>query len=153
MAAVPSARRWRQRGLLVALGAGSGIITSIIVWALARGSFVLAEIAGSQANDWITGGIIFGAVLIISAVVSGIGGGLAGGLIGGLIVRRIWRASRNWLIGWIIVWSLMGMGAHLSWLSNANPDLSPILVTGWAFLGALIALFFVLIAPPWNARS
>ncbi len=153
MAAVPSARRWRQRGLLVALGAGGGTITSIVVWALARLSFVLAEIAGNQANDWIIGGIIFGVVLLISVVVSGIGGGLAGGWISGLIIQRIWRASRGWLIGWNIVWSLTGTGAHLFWLSNANPDLSPILVTGWVFLGALIALFFALIAPPWNARS
>lgn len=153
MAAVPSARRWRQRGLLVALGAGSGIITSIIVWALARVSFVLAEIAGNQANDWITGGIIFGTILLTGAVFSGIGGGLAGGWISGLIVRRIWRASRGWLIGWTIVWSLTGTGAHLFWLSTANPDLPLILVMGWACLGALIAVCFALIAPPWNARS
>lgn len=153
MCAVPSTRRWRQRGLLVALGAGGGIITSIVVWALARVSFALAEIASNQANDWITGGIIFGAVLLISAVVSGIGGGLAGGWLSGLIVRRIWRTSRGWLIGWTIVWTFMGIGLHVAWLSNANPDLSLILIAGWTFLGALIALFFALIAPPWNVRS
>lgn len=153
MSAVPSGGGWRQRGLLIALGAGSGSVTSIVVWTLARASFAMAEGAGNQANDWIIGGIIFGATLLIGVVVSGIGGGVAGGVISGLIVRRIWRASRGWLIGWIIVWSLVGMGTHIAWTTSALPDLNPAFILAWALPGALIALFFALIAPPWNTRS
>lgn len=134
------------------LGVVSGLIAAVIATALGQLMFAIAAGLGGQTGDWILGGIVFMAVLLPGLLVSGGGAGLAGGLASGLPALRLWRPSRRWLATWLIFWAAGGFGVQVVTAVNANPELSLISLGGWSVLGALLALGFALIAPPWRQR-
>lgn len=134
------------------LGVVGGLIAAVITTALGRLMFVIAAGLGDQTGDWILGGIVFVAVLLPGLLVSGGGAGLAGGLVSGLLALRLWCPSRRWLAAWLIFWTASCFGVEVMTAVNANPESSLISLGGWSVLGALLALGFALIAPPWAQR-
>lgn len=152
MISQPSHHSTRNLGLIVLLGVVSGLIAAVIATALGRLTFALAAGLGNQTGDWILGGIVFVAMLLPGLLVSGGGAGLAGGLASGLLALRLWQPSRRWLAAWLIFWAAGGFGVQVVTAVNANPELSLISLGGWSVLGALLALGFALIAPPWGQR-
>ncbi|MCS7288782.1 MAG: hypothetical protein NZ699_06590 [Roseiflexus sp.] len=155
----------RQRGQLITLGAGGSVANAIAMWVLTIVSLAMgaAALGSHNASSWVGVGFLL-MFASIGVVVSGLVSSVACGVVSGLIARRTWRASRGWLIGWIIVWTTLEMPWHavcslatlVGILFEEGWVFSVVLlgsIAGSAFLGAVIAFFFALIAPPWNIRS
>ncbi|MCS7039728.1 MAG: hypothetical protein NZP34_09010 [Caldilineales bacterium] len=142
----------RDLAVLLGLGAAGGVVTAVLGVRVTNALSAAAMAIASGTNDWILGGILLAGLLVVVLPVSGGVAGLLGGLASGWPARRIWRASQRWLWAWLIVWAVGGAGLGLT-VSNPNAELGLSTAGLGVLLGALIALGFAFVAPPWTSRG